>query len=327
MFILQQLTNGLLLGGVYAVATLGFALVWGVMNEINIAHAAFIAIGAYTSYFLFSNLGIDPMLSVPISMLVAFAIGFPIQRFLLNRALPYGLVITLATTFGLNLVLENTLRKLWSSDFRSITPTYATKALHLGSLTIPLVPLLVFGLSILFAGSASDLATFFFYAFAALALGSVILVYIIRRSRLGYALRAIQASEEAAVVMGINTTIYKVVAWAISAAVTGVAGGIYAYWTGYISPGHLFDIVKLFIMVLLGGAGTVLGPVLGAIGIEAIGQFFWTALGDLHLIALGLIILAVGLLMPKGFLNLVERARQRGSARRKAQEPAVRSEP
>lgn len=264
-------------------------------------NGAFMGIGAYTSAILLTA-GVPFWLSLvaaaAIAALTATVIGVPVLRLRGH----YFAIATVGINFALLSLVENL----------NITGGGS-------GMSVPF-----------FAGSAAELATFFFYAFAALALGSVILVYIIRRSPLGYALRAIQASEEAAVVMGINTTLYKVVAWSISAAVTGLAGGIYAYWTGYISPGYLFDIVnsvKLFIMVLLGGAGTVLGPVLGAIGIEAIGQFFWTTLGDLHLIALGLIILAVGLLMPKGFLHLVQRARQRGSARKAANEPKAVGEP
>lgn len=276
-------------------------IILGLAGYPAFGNAAFMGIGAYTSAILLTAsvpFWLSLVAAALVAALTATLIGIPVLRLRGH----YFAIATVGINFALLSLVENL----------DITGGGS-------GMSVPF-----------FAGSASDLATFFFYAFAALALASVIIVYIIRRSPLGFALRAIQASEEAAVVMGINTTIYKVVAWAISAALTGIAGGIYAYWTGYISPGYLFDIVnsvKLFIMVLLGGAGTVLGPVLGAIGIEAIGQFFWTTLGDMHLIALGLIILAVGLLMPKGFINLVQRARHRASARNEAHDPPVRSEP
>lgn len=283
----------------YWLRVLSGILMWAAMAEaLNIilglggypafGNGAFMGIGAYTATILLTR-GVPFWLTLVAAAALAAAtatlIGIPVLRLRGH----YFAIATVGINFALLSLVENL----------NITGGGS-------GMSVPFFP-----------GSAEDLSTFFFYAFAALAIVSVILVYVIRRSPLGYALRAIQASEEAAVVMGINATLYKVVAWAISAAVTGVAGGIYAYWTGYIFPGYLFDIVnsvKLFIMVLLGGAGTVFGPIIGAVGIEAIGQFFWATLGDLHLIALGLIILAVGLLMPKGLLALIARARERSGA-------------
>lgn len=283
MFILQQLTNGLLLGGVYAVATLGFALVWGVMNEINIAHAAFIAIGAYTSYFLFSNLGVDPMVSVPISMLVAFAIGYPIQRFLLNRALPYGLVITLATTFGLNLVLENTIRKLWSSDFRSITPGYATKALHLGSITIPLVPLLVFGLSILF---------------------TVLLYLFLERTKVGLAIRATALNRHAARIVGIPVHTLYAITFGIGAALAAASGSMIGTLQSiYPGMGNAF-LTKVFVITAVGGFGSITGALVGSIILALIEVFAATLINPLivDFIAFTLLV-AVLVVRPQGLFG------------------------
>lgn len=283
MFILQQLTNGLLLGGVYAVATLGFALVWGVMNEINIAHAAFIAIGAYTSYFLFSNLGVDPMVSVPISMLVAFAIGYPIQRFLLNRALPYGLVITLATTFGLNLVLENTIRKLWSSDFRSITPGYATKALNLGSITIPLVPLLVFGLSILF---------------------TVLLYLFLERTKVGLAIRATALNRHAARIVGIPVHTLYAITFGIGAALAAASGSMIGTLQSiYPGMGNAF-LTKVFVITAVGGFGSITGALVGSIILALIEVFAATLINPLivDFIAFTLLV-AVLVVRPQGLFG------------------------
>ena len=188
-------------------------------------NGAFMGIGAYTSAILLTT-GVPFWLSLVASALVAgltaTLIGIPVLRLRGH----YFAIATVGINFALLSLVENL----------NITGGGS-------GMSVPF-----------FAGSASDLATFFFYAFAALALASVILVYIIRRSPLGYALRAIQASEEAAIVMGINTTIYKVVAWAISAALTGIAGGIYAY--GELS-GHDGSLVATLLGTTLGSAASL----------------------------------------------------------------------
>lgn len=252
MFILQQLTNGLLLGGVYAVATLGFALVWGVMNEINIAHAAFMTIGAYTSFFLFSSLGVDPILSIPISMLVAFAIAYPIQRYLLNRALPYGLVITLATTFGLNLVLENIVRKVWSSDFRSISPSYATQFVHVGSVTVPLVPVIVFGLSIVF---------------------TVLLYLFLEHTKVGLAIRATALNRNAARIVGVPVGALYAITFGIGCALAAASGTMIGTLQSiYPGMGNAF-LTKVFVITAVGGFGSITGALVGSIILALIEVF------------------------------------------------------
>ena len=134
------------------------------------------------------------------------------------------------------------------------------------------------------------------------------LAWWLARSRFGYALRAIKADEEAAAVMGVHTTRYKVLAWALSALCTGLVGGIYAYWLTYIEPPFVFDIlisVKYWIMMLLGGAGTVLGPLAGAIILESLSVAIWGQFLRGHMLVLGLVISLVILFMPTGFMDLV----------------------
>ena len=129
--------------------------------------------------------------------------------------------------------------------------------------------------------------------------------YWISRNRIGYALRAIMSNEEGARSLGINTAYYKLIAWGISAFFTGIAGGIFAYWYAYIDPPSVFDIgiaVRFIIMLLLGGAGTIIGPFLGAFFIELLTETIWSKLLFLHLGVLGAIIILVVIFMPKGFL-------------------------
>ncbi|MBI2874198.1 MAG: branched-chain amino acid ABC transporter permease [Firmicutes bacterium] len=136
-----------------------------------------------------------------------------------------------------------------------------------------------------------------------------LLVHFVSRSPFGFALRAIRANEQAAGVMGINTTLCKTGAWVASAFFTGLAGGVYAYWLTYIESQVVFSIiigVKFFVILLLGGAGTVFGPLLGAFMFQIIDQFIWGAFPEFHLGVLGLLMIMVVIFVPNGLLRLFE---------------------
>jgi branched-chain amino acid transport system permease protein len=151
-----------------------------------------------------------------------------------------------------------------------------------------------------------ETAYLFFYFLMFLAMMVVTFsAYWISKNRMGYALRAIMSNEEGGKSVGINTAYYKMGAWAISAFFTGIAGGIFAYWYAYIDPPSVFDIgiaVRFIIMLLLGGAGTIIGPFLGAFFIELLTETIWSKFLFLHLGVLGAIIVLVVIFMPKGFV-------------------------
>jgi len=262
-------------------------IILGLAGYPAFGNGAFFGVGGYTVAVLMHNhvgFWLAMAAAVVVPGAIATVIGVPVLRL-------RGHYFAIAT-IGVNFALLSLIQNLGFTGGGS-------------GLSVPLFP-----------GSAASLSFFFFYLFAALALLSVAVTKIVRSSRLGYAIRAIQASEEAALVMGINGTAYKVAAWAISAMLTGAAGGAYAYWNGYIEPVSMFDIVtsvKLFIMVLIGGAGTILGPVVGAVGIELVSEYLWSTLGGIHLAVLGLIILFTGIFVPRGLLSL--RARRFRAAR------------
>ena len=141
-----------------------------------------------------------------------------------------------------------------------------------------------------------------YWMFLALALVSILVAALLRTTRFGYACRAILANEECAESLGINTTLYKTVAWLISALLAGLAGGIYALWVGYIDTPSVFDMaiaVKGFVMFLIGGGGTVFGPLIGAMLVELVTNLTWSHLLKYHLAVLGIIIMAAAVLVPK----------------------------
>lgn len=145
-------------------------------------------------------------------------------------------------------------------------------------------------------------------------LGSMILatgvVFWLSRSRLGYALRALRDSELGAEVMGINTTRAKIAAWTISAALTGLAGGIWAYWITFLEPSSAFDIgisVKGYIMMLMGGMGTVAGPLLGSAFLETFATLIWGEFPKIHFLILGVLIIVVVMVIPEGIIYYARR--------------------
>lgn len=159
-------------------------------------------------------------------------------------------------------------------------------------MTLPLPP-----------GSPAEVGRFFYMMLLSVMVCSVAIAHWFKKSRFGHACRAIRDDEVKAAAMGIPTTLVKTVAWAASAALTGLAGGIYAYWFSYIDPASVFDMLigtKAFMIFLIGGAGTVLGAVFAAFAIELASTFVWVHLLNFHLGALGVGVMLTALFCPKG---------------------------
>jgi branched-chain amino acid transport system permease protein len=159
----------------------------------------------------------------------------------------------------------------------------------------------------IFAGGPAAANHFFYYLMFAVMVLAIISTYYISRSHWGYAFRAIRFDEDAASVMGINPTLYKTTAWAVSSFFTGLAGGVYAYWMSYIDPGEAYQVmssIKMYLMMVLGGRGTVLGPIVGAFFIEFISEIVWGKFLELHFLILGVILILVVIFTPTGFMEL-----------------------
>ena len=162
-------------------------------------------------------------------------------------------------------------------------------------------------------GSVGGQAQFFFFAMLALAALTMAASILVRHSKLGFGLRCIAQNEDAAVMLGVDARLYKSAAFALSAVFVGVAGAIYASWVRYIEPGDVFDIllaVKPLVMVLLGGLGTVFGPVIGAAVYLALEEAVWRSFLTVHAAVLGALIVALVLFLPGGLGAIVFRRRR-----------------
>jgi len=153
-------------------------------------------------------------------------------------------------------------------------------------------------------------AMFFFYAMLALAALNFLATLATAHSRLGFGLRCIQQNESAADMIGVNTTLYKTAAFMLSAVFVGASGAIYASWVNYIEPSDVFDVlfsVKAIVMVLLGGAGSLFGPLIGAAVFLGLEELLWRNLLQIHTGILGLLIVLLVLFLPRGLLSLSRR--------------------
>ncbi len=241
---LQNAINGLLIGGTYATVAVGFSLVWGTLNVVNIAHGALVMLGAYTTYWLFTLYHIDPLLSLPLTGALLFAMGYPLQRYVINQVIRASFLITFLLTFGLELLITNLALAAWTADIRSVTTAYSGTSFVLGPLTIPAVRLAALGVA---------------------ALVGALLHVLMVRSRLGSAIRATASDQEAARLMGIPIAHVYALTFAIAAATAGIAGGLISLsFPIFPAMGPGYTLVA-FVTCVLGGLGSVPGALLGGL--------------------------------------------------------------
>ena len=242
--LLQILINGVLLGGLYAVMALGLALVWGVLNIVNLAHGAFIMLGAYLSWHLYTYLGIDPFLGLPITAVVMFAFGYATQRGLLNLVVKAPMFNTLLITFGLEVVLTYLAQLAFSADFRTINPSYAGNSIQLGTVVLPLARLIAFGIAIVLT-----LAMWLF----------------LLHTRLGRAIRATAQNLVAARLYGVEPRHLYAMTFGIGIGLAGAAGGLYGT-VSQINPyiGATLT-AKSFAIAIIGGLDNPLGVIVGGL--------------------------------------------------------------
>jgi len=283
MLTVQQIINGLLLGGVLALVALGFSLVWGILNIINIAHGSFVMIGAFVTYWLFDLFGVDPFLSIPISMMVLFVLGYAIQRGIINWVVRAPALITLLLTFGLDLLLSSLALLWWKADVRSVNPSYGGSRIQFGTLVVPYVQLstLILALAI-----------------------TALLWLFLARTRLGQAIRATAYDHTGAKVVGISLGSIYAVTFGIGAAIAGAAGSLVAV-VRPISPtmGASYTVLA-FAICILGGLGNVAGALIGGLifGLVDVFGAAWFGAGYADAVVFA-ILLVILLLRPQGILG------------------------
>ena len=281
----QLVILGLLAGGVYVAVGVGFGLVWGVLNIVNLAHGALVIIGGYITWQLFTAFHLDPFLTLPIDAVALFVLGYALQRGVINRIIRAPLLFTFLLTFGLNLVIVNILLLIFGSDFRSVTPAYAGKGLEFGSIVIPYVPLISLGAAILLSAA---------------------LAFILNRTRIGLAINAIAADRDAAQLVGIDLRHAYAVTFGLGAACAGVAGGLIALIQAITPTAGEPYTLQAFVVVILGGLGRVYATVIGGLLFGLVEVFAQSIPGSgsvyANAIAFGLLVLVL-VTRPQGLLG------------------------
>src|SRR5271157_4143317 len=140
----QAVVNGLLIGGVYALVSIGVTLIFGVVKVVNFAQGEFVMIGMYISFFLATRFGIDPLVSLLVSMPVLFVVGVLLQHFLIRRVLGLGDMPQIFLTFALSLLMMNAALMLFTADYRTVQTGYTDLAIHLGPIYIAVAKLIAF---------------------------------------------------------------------------------------------------------------------------------------------------------------------------------------
>ena len=245
MYFLQLVLNGLLLGSVYGLIGLGMTIIFGIVGLTNLAHGEFVVIGAYASTLLAIRLGVDPILTLVVTVPCMFLLGFLLQRLLISRAMDMGGEPALLVTFGLSVILQDALLLLLSADARHASVPYGNNTLHIGSLDLPLLNIVLFMVSLVTV---------------------LALTFFLNHTYTGRAIRAVSDNREAAALSGINVKKIYAVAMGLAMACSAVAGlCVGMKWTFYPSSGGEY-LFTAFIVAVIGGMDSIPGTLLAGFG-------------------------------------------------------------
>lgn len=283
MLAAQVLINALVLGCLYACLAIGFSLVWGVLNVINLIHGSFIVLGAYVAWGAYQWAGITPWFALLIAAPLFFAFGYLLQRLLLNRVIGAPVLVTLTLTFGLDLILNNAMIYFFKADYRKLTLSPPTGSISLFDVIVPVDRLIA----------------------TAAALGLTGLLYLLlRRSKVGRAIVAVRLDRDAAVLMGVNVRSIYAIAFGLGAALAGCAGVLMALIFPISPLTSTAYLGKAFVVCVLGGLGSVSGALAGGLLlalVEGVGAVY---LGPAHATTLSFVLLIIFLIVrPQGLLG------------------------
>lgn len=236
--LISSVINGILIGSVYSLIAMGLALIWGVMDVINFAQGDFMMLGAFTTYWLLELVGIDPLLSLPLSFMIVFVLGFIVQKVVIDRILHAPLVSQIAATFALLLIIRYGAEVVFGPFTRRVVTDYSGLIIRFSFLSFPLTRGVAFVASI----------------------GVTIILYLfLTKTYVGIALRAVSQNREAARLLGINVERMYWLAFGIGVGISAIGGSLLStFYPIYPEMGAFFCLIA-FIIVVFGGFGSIFG--------------------------------------------------------------------
>lgn len=272
----QDIVDGLLQGGMFALVALGLSLVFGVLRLVNLAHGSLLIAGGYLAYEFQRTIGLDPLLSLFLVMPLMFAIAYPIQRFLLTGLMQRSGDTPLVATFSLALIIEGALQQAFSANAVALQARYASSGVDVAGLHMQTVLVIAFGLAV---------------ALVAL------LHLVLTRTRLGIMVRAASSDPATAATMGLNVGRLYAATFAVAAALAAIGGVMIGLATSLTPTEDLGWLVKGFAVVVLGGIGSVRGMLGAALAlgvIQAVGvREFGSGYSDVIIYGAFFVILAL----------------------------------
>jgi branched-chain amino acid transport system permease protein len=281
--LIPSLLNGVTTGAVYALIALGLTLIYGVLHIINFAHGASLMLALYGVYLLKERAGIDPYLALPIVVPGMFALGYALQRVVINRASHGKDENILLATLGLSIIMENAALLAFKSDTRTIDTAYTLSTLAIGPAMIALPKLVAFAGALVVSG---------------------LLLWVMKATDLGRAIRAVAKEKHGAKLMGIDVDHVYALSFGIGLACLGAAA-CFLLPAYYVNPqvGSGFVLVA-FTIVVLGGMGSFAGALLGGLLIGMVeslsGLYLGESLGQIGIFGIFIVVL---LFRPQGLFG------------------------
>lgn len=283
--IAQYVANGLLIGSLYACLAVGFSLIYGVLNIINVMHGSFVVLGAYITLYSAQLLGVSPLIAALIGCAAMFVFGYAIQRHLINDLVAAPIFISFTLTFGLDLLLNNAMIQAFTATPRSLAVEY-------GSVTV--------------AGVSLSIARLGAMALALMLTG--LLYWLLRHSQMGRAIIAVRMDRHAAALLGIRVRRVYAVTFGIGALMAAAAGGAMAIVFPITPLLSSVFLGKAFVICVLGGLGSVTGALVGGLALgllESFGSIVfgsqWSTTVGFGIMILVLVVRPSGLVGRSGF--------------------------
>jgi len=279
----QTLASGVLIGLIYALVAIGLTMIFGVMDIVNFAHGEFLMLGMYSAFWLFALYALDPLVTLPLTVLMLFAFGVLLYRLVIVRIVNAPMLSQIFTTFGIMILLRGVAQFLWKPDFRSIENSMVSGTVQALGIQV--------GRPQLVAGIGAILVT-------------AVIYFFLNKTRLGAALEATASDKEAARLMGIDSHRMFSLAWGIGAACAGAAGVLLSTFFPIFPDVGANFILLAFVVVNLGGFGSVTGAFWAGILVGVIEVMGGLLLGPQYKMAI-VLLLFLGVLMfrPQGLMG------------------------